>query len=162
MNTYRGNYDIFERTREEQLKNQLKAFESHEKARSHMQVLNFYLFFFFFFMGAFCAHIFTVFLLRYSVNLFLTSKNPCCRPLLTSSATMQSVHHLFNQESRYLYGSCQCLSLLIYILGISHVLNLKTEGHIVVGVLLYTLFDVTLIYLSLSLLLYRHWIGWAT
>ncbi|XP_073043027.1 ABC transporter F family member 3 [Primulina eburnea] len=37
LTAYRGNYDIFERTREEQLKNQQKAFESNERARSHMQ-----------------------------------------------------------------------------------------------------------------------------
>ncbi|KAK1283349.1 ABC transporter F family member 3 [Acorus calamus] len=35
--TYKGDYDIFERTREEQLKNQQKAFESSEKAKAHMQ-----------------------------------------------------------------------------------------------------------------------------
>lgn len=39
LTAYRGNYDTFERTREEQLKNQTKAFESHERARAHMQVL---------------------------------------------------------------------------------------------------------------------------
>lgn len=38
MTAYKGNYDIFEKTREEQLKNQQKAFESNERARSHMQV----------------------------------------------------------------------------------------------------------------------------
>lgn len=37
LTAYRGNYDAFERTREEQLKNQQKAFESNERARSHMQ-----------------------------------------------------------------------------------------------------------------------------
>ncbi|XP_073133141.1 ABC transporter F family member 3 [Henckelia pumila] len=37
LTAYRGNYDTFERTREEQLKNQQKAFESNERARSHMQ-----------------------------------------------------------------------------------------------------------------------------
>ncbi|KAJ4711841.1 ABC transporter F family-like protein [Melia azedarach] len=37
MTAYKGNYDIFEKTREEQLKNQQKAFESNERARSHMQ-----------------------------------------------------------------------------------------------------------------------------
>ncbi|KAL8150296.1 hypothetical protein V2J09_020104 [Rumex salicifolius] len=35
--TYKGNYDIFEKTREEQLKNQTKAFETNEKSRAHMQ-----------------------------------------------------------------------------------------------------------------------------
>ncbi|KAK1308001.1 ABC transporter F family member 3 [Acorus calamus] len=35
--TYKGDYDTFERTREEQLKNQQKAFESSEKAKAHMQ-----------------------------------------------------------------------------------------------------------------------------
>lgn len=34
---YKGNYDTFERTREEQIKNQLKAFEANERARAHMQ-----------------------------------------------------------------------------------------------------------------------------
>ncbi|KAH7550085.1 hypothetical protein JRO89_XS13G0132800 [Xanthoceras sorbifolium] len=38
LNAYKGNYDIFERTREEQVKNQQKAFEANERARSHMQV----------------------------------------------------------------------------------------------------------------------------
>ncbi|EOA33676.1 hypothetical protein CARUB_v10019860mg, partial [Capsella rubella] len=37
LSTYKGNYDIFERTREEQVKNQQKAFESSERSRSHMQ-----------------------------------------------------------------------------------------------------------------------------
>ncbi|KAL6578858.1 ATP-binding cassette sub- F member 3 [Orobanche minor] len=40
LTAYRGNYDIFERTREEQLKNQTKAFESHERARAYMQALD--------------------------------------------------------------------------------------------------------------------------
>ena len=35
---YKGDYDTFERTREEQLRNQQKAFETSEKARAHMQV----------------------------------------------------------------------------------------------------------------------------
>lgn len=37
LTAYKGDYDTFERTREEQLKNQQKAFESNERARSHMQ-----------------------------------------------------------------------------------------------------------------------------
>ncbi|XP_073106286.1 ABC transporter F family member 3 isoform X2 [Elaeis guineensis] len=37
LTTYKGDYDTFEKTREEQLKNQKKAFESKEKARAHMQ-----------------------------------------------------------------------------------------------------------------------------
>ncbi|KAK7327220.1 hypothetical protein VNO80_31585 [Phaseolus coccineus] len=37
LTTYKGNYDIFERTREEQIKNQQKALEANERARSHMQ-----------------------------------------------------------------------------------------------------------------------------
>nr|XP_010940435.2 ABC transporter F family member 3 [Elaeis guineensis] len=37
LTTYKGDYDTFEKTREEQLKNQQKAFESNEKARAHMQ-----------------------------------------------------------------------------------------------------------------------------
>ena len=38
LTTYKGNYDTFERTREEQLKNQQKAFEANERTRTHMQV----------------------------------------------------------------------------------------------------------------------------
>jgi hypothetical protein len=41
LTTYKGNYDIFERTREEQIKNQQKAVEAHERSRAHMQVLLF-------------------------------------------------------------------------------------------------------------------------
>jgi ATP-binding cassette subfamily F protein 3 len=37
LTTYKGNYDIFERTREEQIKNQQKAVEAHERSRAHMQ-----------------------------------------------------------------------------------------------------------------------------
>ncbi|KAI4370134.1 hypothetical protein MLD38_018514 [Melastoma candidum] len=37
LTAYRGDYDTFERTRVEQVKNQQKAFEANEKARSHMQ-----------------------------------------------------------------------------------------------------------------------------
>ncbi|XP_044477073.1 ABC transporter F family member 3 [Mangifera indica] len=37
LNSYKGNYDTFERTREEQIKNQQKAFESNERSRAHMQ-----------------------------------------------------------------------------------------------------------------------------
>ncbi|KAI3422948.1 uncharacterized protein J3R85_011457 [Psidium guajava] len=37
LSTYKGDYDTFERTRVEQLKNQQKAFESSERARAHMQ-----------------------------------------------------------------------------------------------------------------------------
>lgn len=37
LTTYKGDYDTFEKTREEQLKNQQKAFESNEKSRAHMQ-----------------------------------------------------------------------------------------------------------------------------
>lgn len=37
LTAYKGNYDTFERTREEQLKNQQKAFEANERTRSHMQ-----------------------------------------------------------------------------------------------------------------------------
>lgn len=39
LTTYKGNYDTFEKTREEQVKNQQKALEANERARSHMQVL---------------------------------------------------------------------------------------------------------------------------
>ncbi|KAL9236875.1 hypothetical protein vseg_011495 [Gypsophila vaccaria] len=38
LTSYKGDYDTFERTREEQLKNQQKAFESNERSRAHMQV----------------------------------------------------------------------------------------------------------------------------
>lgn len=38
LTAYKGNYDTFERTREEQLKNKQKAFEANERSRSHMQV----------------------------------------------------------------------------------------------------------------------------
>lgn len=41
LTAYKGDYDTFERTREEQLKNQQKAFDTSEKARAHMQVQNF-------------------------------------------------------------------------------------------------------------------------
>ncbi|KAI8569822.1 hypothetical protein RHMOL_Rhmol02G0306300 [Rhododendron molle] len=37
LSAYKGDYDTFERTREEQLKNQQKAFESNERVREHMQ-----------------------------------------------------------------------------------------------------------------------------
>ncbi|KAK7393833.1 hypothetical protein VNO78_22397 [Psophocarpus tetragonolobus] len=37
LTTYKGNYDTFEKTREEQIKNQQKAVEANERARSHMQ-----------------------------------------------------------------------------------------------------------------------------
>ncbi|KAF5734972.1 hypothetical protein HS088_TW15G00471 [Tripterygium wilfordii] len=37
LTTYKGNYDTFERTREEKLKNQQKAFEANERTRAHMQ-----------------------------------------------------------------------------------------------------------------------------
>ncbi|RYR06463.1 hypothetical protein Ahy_B05g073794 isoform B [Arachis hypogaea] len=37
LTTYRGNYDTFEKTREEQIKNQQKALEANERSRSHMQ-----------------------------------------------------------------------------------------------------------------------------
>lgn len=38
LTTYKGDYDTFERTREEQLKNQQKAFEANERTRAHMQL----------------------------------------------------------------------------------------------------------------------------
>jgi ATP-binding cassette subfamily F protein 3 len=37
LTSYKGDYDTFERTREEQLKNQHKAFEANERERDHMQ-----------------------------------------------------------------------------------------------------------------------------
>ncbi|GBG74985.1 hypothetical protein CBR_g19498 [Chara braunii] len=39
MMTYKGDYDTFEKTRQERLKNQQKAFESSERARNHIQAL---------------------------------------------------------------------------------------------------------------------------
>lgn len=38
LTTYKGDYDTFERTRAELLKNKQKAFESNERSREHMQV----------------------------------------------------------------------------------------------------------------------------
>lgn len=38
LTAYKGDYDTFERTREEHVKNQHKAFESNERSRAHMQV----------------------------------------------------------------------------------------------------------------------------
>lgn len=38
LTAYKGNYDTFERTREEQIKNQQKALEANERSRAHMQV----------------------------------------------------------------------------------------------------------------------------
>ncbi|PHU27959.1 ABC transporter F family member 3 [Capsicum chinense] len=37
LQTYKGDYDTFEKTREEQIKNQQKAFEANERTRAHMQ-----------------------------------------------------------------------------------------------------------------------------
>ncbi|KAB2017045.1 hypothetical protein ES319_D08G133200v1 [Gossypium barbadense] len=37
LTAYKGNYDTFEKTRQEQIKNQQKAVEANERARSHMQ-----------------------------------------------------------------------------------------------------------------------------
>ncbi|XP_020211276.1 ABC transporter F family member 3 isoform X2 [Cajanus cajan] len=37
LTTYKGDYDTFEKTRQEQVKNQQKALEANERARSHMQ-----------------------------------------------------------------------------------------------------------------------------
>ncbi|KAK8652032.1 hypothetical protein V6N13_141602 [Hibiscus sabdariffa] len=37
LTAYKGDYDVFEKTRQEQIKNQQKAVEANEKARSHMQ-----------------------------------------------------------------------------------------------------------------------------
>ncbi|XP_039010954.1 ABC transporter F family member 3-like [Hibiscus syriacus] len=37
LTAYKGDYDTFERTRQEQIKNKQKAVEANEKARSHMQ-----------------------------------------------------------------------------------------------------------------------------
>ncbi|KAJ6946024.1 ABC transporter F family member 3 [Populus alba x Populus x berolinensis] len=37
LTAYKGDYDTFERTRDEQLKNQRKAIEANEKSRAHMQ-----------------------------------------------------------------------------------------------------------------------------
>lgn len=38
MTAYKGDYDTFERTRAEHMKNQQKAFEANERSRDHMQV----------------------------------------------------------------------------------------------------------------------------
>lgn len=38
LTAYKGDYDTFEKTRDEQLKNQQKAFESNERTKAHMQV----------------------------------------------------------------------------------------------------------------------------
>lgn len=38
LSAYKGDYDTFEKTREELIKNKQKAFEANEKARAHMQV----------------------------------------------------------------------------------------------------------------------------
>ena len=38
LTSYKGDYDTFERTRAEQIRNQEKAVETSEKARAHMQV----------------------------------------------------------------------------------------------------------------------------
>lgn len=38
LTAYKGDYDTFERTRAEQMKNQQKAFEANERSREHMQV----------------------------------------------------------------------------------------------------------------------------
>ena len=40
LTAYKGDYDTYERTRIEQLKNQQKAFESNERSRNHMQVFH--------------------------------------------------------------------------------------------------------------------------
>lgn len=40
LTAYKGDYDTYERTRMEQLKNQQKAFESNERSRAHMQVFH--------------------------------------------------------------------------------------------------------------------------
>ncbi|CAN6455584.1 unnamed protein product [Victoria cruziana] len=37
LTAYKGDYDTFEKTRDEQLKNQQKAFESNERTKAHMQ-----------------------------------------------------------------------------------------------------------------------------
>lgn len=36
--TYKGDYDTFERTRDERVRNQMKAHEANERTRSHIQV----------------------------------------------------------------------------------------------------------------------------
>jgi ATPase subunit of ABC transporter with duplicated ATPase domains len=36
--SYKGDYDTFERTRDERLRNQQKAFEANERTRGHIQV----------------------------------------------------------------------------------------------------------------------------
>lgn len=39
LTAYKGDYDTFERTRAENMKNQQKAFEANERSREHMQVI---------------------------------------------------------------------------------------------------------------------------
>jgi hypothetical protein len=36
--TYKGDYDTFERTRDERIRNQMKAHEANERTRGHIQV----------------------------------------------------------------------------------------------------------------------------
>lgn len=40
LNAYKGDYDTYERTRIELVKNQQKAFEANERSRTHMQVFH--------------------------------------------------------------------------------------------------------------------------
>lgn len=41
--TYKGDYDTFERTRDERIRNQQKAHEANERTRGHIQVFDFIL-----------------------------------------------------------------------------------------------------------------------
>ena len=38
LDPYRGNYEIFHKTREERLKNQIKEYEAQKQYRDHIQV----------------------------------------------------------------------------------------------------------------------------
>lgn len=104
LTAYRGNYDTFERTRDEQLKNKQKAFEANERTRAHMQVLV-YIFDFTTEILSVCGilhlqQLRMLYLLVGHDQIFSFLKLLCCRHSLTSSVTMRSVRLLFNQESR--------------------------------------------------------------
>lgn len=87
--TYKGDYDTFERTRSERVRNQQKAIEANERTRAHMQVyLIMHL------MKYSSAYPTLTMEMKDSV-LFIYSRHSS-----TSSATMQRELHLFNQELR--------------------------------------------------------------
>ena len=47
LDSYRGNYEVFHKTREERLKNQRKEYEAQKQYRDHIQVGKSLLFYFF-------------------------------------------------------------------------------------------------------------------